>query len=90
MYGVVLDDGSAMWFENGRCPNLTEDNRCGIYETRPRACREFVCNEDAEFLGENPAVVVVLTINKVLFVTPEPLAQRAARNQLQAATDPDV
>lgn len=24
-----------------RCPHLGEDNRCGIYESRPRVCREF-------------------------------------------------
>ena len=65
MYGVVLDDDSALWFENGRCPNLTADNRCGIYETRPRACREFDCSKDADFLRENPKVVTVLTVHGV-------------------------
>lgn len=67
MYGVVLDDDSAMWFENGRCPNLTADDRCGIYEIRPRACREFMCDQDADFLKENPKVAALLTIKGVPF-----------------------
>lgn len=26
-----------------RCPNLKDDCRCAIYETRPRTCRDFEC-----------------------------------------------
>ncbi len=26
-----------------RCAQLTKDNRCGIYATRPKICREFSC-----------------------------------------------
>lgn len=26
-----------------RCQQLTADHRCGIYETRPKICREFDC-----------------------------------------------
>lgn len=29
-----------------RCPNLGEDNTCGIYETRPVACRDYNCIND--------------------------------------------
>ena len=32
---------------NGKCPNLMPDNKCGIYERRPQACKNFqVASED--------------------------------------------
>ena len=31
---------------DGACIHLTKDNRCGIYEHRPRACRDFDCRQD--------------------------------------------
>ncbi len=38
---VFIEDGH--WFLGilNKCKNLLPDNRCGIYETRPRICREF-------------------------------------------------
>lgn len=35
----------------GPCPNLQTDNRCGIYETRPKLC--------ADFLPGRPACIIV-------------------------------
>jgi len=34
---------------NDACVHLGDDNRCQIYEHRPRACREFDCREDDRF-----------------------------------------
>ena len=28
-------------YPDARCPNLTDDNRCGVYERRPHNCREW-------------------------------------------------
>jgi hypothetical protein len=28
-----------------RCPHLTEDNLCGIYDRRPRVCRDYAADE---------------------------------------------
>ncbi|RMF85385.1 MAG: hypothetical protein D6744_01480, partial [Planctomycetota bacterium] len=38
---VFIEDGE--WFINitTTCRHLQPDNRCGIYETRPRICREY-------------------------------------------------
>ena len=33
-----------------RCKNLQEDNRCGIYETRPRICRGY-STDNCEYHG---------------------------------------
>jgi Fe-S-cluster containining protein len=62
---LLLDDGSTLAFVNGRCPNLDADDRCGIYETRPQACRAFDCSKDVGFRRVNPRVAALLTINNV-------------------------
>lgn len=28
-----------------RCPHLTEDNLCGVYEQRPAVCRDYAADE---------------------------------------------
>ncbi len=28
-----------------RCPHLTEDNLCGIYDRRPQVCRDYAADE---------------------------------------------
>ncbi len=28
-----------------RCPHLTEDNLCGVYEQRPSVCRDYAADE---------------------------------------------
>jgi Fe-S-cluster containining protein len=41
--GVSLYENDGDWmvqFET-RCMNLLDDNRCGVYETRPHICREY-------------------------------------------------
>lgn len=35
------------------CPFLGEDGRCGIYEHRPRACREFPHTDKEGFIGRS-------------------------------------
>ena len=34
------------WRISSRCPHLTADNRCAIYATRPRACRDWPVDGD--------------------------------------------
>jgi Fe-S-cluster containining protein len=62
---IALDDGTTLWFVNGRCPNLDATDRCSIYETRPQACRDFDCSANAGFRRMNPRVATLLTINNV-------------------------
>lgn len=40
---VVVFVSQKQWYLGimNRCKHLMDDNRCGIYETRPRICREF-------------------------------------------------
>ena len=56
-------------YVNGRCQFLGEDERCTIYDDRPRACREFQCvphfnregiDQHGSFLQRNPRVLRML------------------------------
>lgn len=40
---LTIDDPELKKVQGVRCPNALPDNRCGIYETRPRTCRTFLC-----------------------------------------------
>jgi hypothetical protein len=37
---------------NPVCPFLGGDNKCRIYERRPKACRFWVCHKDPHFMEE--------------------------------------
>jgi len=56
-------------YRDGRCPFLGDDDRCTIYEDRPKSCRRFECtrhyNEHGigrhgRFLELNPNVAALL------------------------------
>jgi hypothetical protein len=68
---IRRDDDNRLTYErvlpyiNGRCQFLGDDDRCTIYDDRPRACRQFQCvdhyNADGVgahgvFLQRNPSV----------------------------------
>ena len=72
---LAIDDGGTIRHERvipyrpttGRCPFLGEDDRCTIYEDRPRACRAFECTRHFDprrghghFLRGNTRVVELL------------------------------
>jgi Fe-S-cluster containining protein len=38
---VFTEDGDWYLLVHTECKHLQADNRCGIYETRPRVCREY-------------------------------------------------
>jgi len=38
---VFVEDGDWYFQVATRCRNLQEDNRCGVYETRPKICRDY-------------------------------------------------
>lgn len=52
-----------------KCPFLQKDNRCGIYEERPKSCRSYVCHEDPQietYLETRPTHRRLLSRWKVL------------------------
>ena len=38
---VFVEEGTWYLMVYNRCSHLQEDNRCGIYETRPQICRDY-------------------------------------------------
>ena len=58
-------------YRDGRCQFLSEDDRCTIYDDRPRACRTFECapkfnaqgvGRHDSFLDQNPRVLQLLQL----------------------------
>jgi len=45
---VFTEDGSWYLLVHTTCKHLQSDNRCGIYATRPRVCREYT-TRDCEY-----------------------------------------
>jgi Fe-S-cluster containining protein len=55
--GATLFNEEGTWYllVHAVCHNLQSDNRCGIYETRPRVCREYSikdCEYEDDWLYE--------------------------------------
>ena len=38
---VFVEDGTWYLMVHNRCDHLMDDNRCGIYDTRPQICRDY-------------------------------------------------
>ncbi len=52
---VFTEDGQWYLLVHTVCKHLLDDNRCGIYETRPQICREYStddCEYDDDFTYE--------------------------------------
>jgi len=47
---VRVDEDLDMVMKTSPCPFLESDNKCFIYEGRPRACREYPHTDNHEFL----------------------------------------
>jgi Fe-S-cluster containining protein len=48
---IFCEDDDWYLMVHNRCDHLLPDNRCGIYETRPRICREYT-TDDCEYEDE--------------------------------------
>lgn len=81
----MLDDGSILPFVDERCPHLTAAGRCGIYETRPRGCRDFDCSREAGYLRTHPAVAALLSVEGIPMAVAGPDAQPWERGESAGA-----
>jgi Fe-S-cluster containining protein len=53
---IYFDDGEWMVQFETRCQHLMDDHRCGIYEQRPKICRDFdetSCEVNADEVGQS-------------------------------------
>lgn len=55
-------DGAVPYRDDGRCVFLGADDRCTIYDERPRGCRHFNCAKDRQFQAAFPMVKALLGI----------------------------
>ncbi|MCA9281053.1 MAG: YkgJ family cysteine cluster protein [Phycisphaeraceae bacterium] len=62
---MLLDDGSILAFVDDRCPHLSAEGLCRIYETRPRGCRAFDCSREPGYLRTNPRVAALLSVEGI-------------------------
>ena len=42
---IFCEDEDWYLMVHNKCDHLLEDNRCGIYETRPKICRDYTTDE---------------------------------------------
>jgi len=69
---IVVEDGfvgevRVIPYRNGQCIYLGVDDRCTIYERRPRACVAFDCTSNyperiSYFLEDNPVVLQLIQL----------------------------
>jgi Fe-S-cluster containining protein len=64
-----------------RCKHLQADNRCGIYETRPRICREYSTDNCDYHGGEYDWEVLFSSAEQLWAYAEERLSERAAKRR---------
>ncbi len=47
---IITDEDMDMIFKNSPCVFLDDDNKCFIYEVRPKSCREYPHTNNYEFV----------------------------------------
>jgi Fe-S-cluster containining protein len=61
---LFSDQEKVIYFVNGRCPFLSDDNRCSCYEERPSLCRAWSClivgKGMEDFFEQNPEVLALI------------------------------
>jgi len=62
-----------------RCKHLQQDNRCGIYETRPKICREYSTDNCDYHGGEYDWQVLFSSAEQLSAYAETALAQRAEK-----------
>lgn len=64
--GMPMQDAQNAYYLEGkigeRCPFLTDNNKCGIYATRPMTCRSYTCIGDDRITDDMRAGKVPLDI----------------------------
>jgi uncharacterized protein len=62
-----------------RCKHLQPDNRCGIYDTRPKICREYSTDNCDYHGGEYDWTVLFSSAEQLAAYAEEQLAERALK-----------
>lgn len=62
--GAVLMDNGEVKIKH-RCEQLTDDGLCGIYDARPKICRDFDCRLKTECINDLPQGAIRLQVETV-------------------------
>src|SRR6185312_8763024 len=87
---VVVFIEKKQWYIGimSRCKHLGQDNRCGIYETRPRVCREYTTDNCDYHGGEYDFEVLFTSAEQLVAYAKEKLAEKRRRKKRRQATAP--
>jgi Fe-S-cluster containining protein len=64
---VAVDDDRTRYFAASPCPFLGEDNRCTVYEDRPKACRDFPYMHEKHFVGRSLMMISNTSVCPIVF-----------------------
>ena len=78
---VFIEDKQWYLGVYARCKHLQPDNRCGIYETRPRICRKYSTDNCDYHGGEYNWEVLFTNADQLMAYAKEQLAQDRPRRK---------
>ena len=64
---VAVDTDKTRLFRSQPCPLLGPDNRCTVYEDRPKACRDFPYLHDKDFRSRTLAMIENAALCPIVF-----------------------
>jgi Fe-S-cluster containining protein len=76
---VGVDEEGDQYFTATPCPFLGEDNRCTVYEDRPKACRDFPYLHEAHFRSRTFSMIDNAAVCPIVFNVWDRLKQRFRR-----------
>jgi len=71
-----LDEDSDYVFKSSPCPFLEQDNRCKVYEDRPKACREYPHTDRRKFYQLLDITMKNMTVCPAVFAIVEKMKSR--------------
>jgi len=73
---VGADEFRQQCFNASPCPFLGDDNRCTVYEDRPKACRDFPYLHSEHFVGRTLMMISNTSVCPIVFNTWQALKRK--------------
>jgi uncharacterized protein len=74
---MLLDDDGDYVFKSHPCPMLDPDNRCKVYDSRPKACREYPHTDRRKFFQLLGLTLKNASVCPAVYVIVEKMKQQA-------------
>lgn len=78
---VGIAEDKTKYFTSTPCTFLSEDNRCTVYEDRPRACRDFPYLREDNFRGRTLMMIANTEVCPIVFNVWQQLKRRYRRGR---------